>query len=249
MTSKIMLITGAARGIGATTARLAAQRGYAVCINYARAAKEADALVSDIRKAEGRAIAVQADIARDDDVKRLFETCDREFGKLDVLVNNAGIVGEPRRVDAMTREVLESVFATNVFGPYYAAREAVKRMSTQHGGHGGVIVNISSIAARHGGMAGETPYAASKGALDTFTIGLAREVGREGIRVNAIRPGLILTDMHEVHGGRAAVEKLTPTIPLGRAGNPEEIAETVLWLASDAASYLHGALIDVSGGR
>ena len=249
MSRKVMIVTGAGRGIGAAIARLAGASGYDVCVNYARSAKEAGEVVADIVKAGGRAIAVQADVSRDEDVKRLFAETDSKLGRVDVLVNNAGIIGKQCRADAMTPELLLSVFAANTFSVFYCNREAIRRMSTAHGGKGGAIVIISSVAAKHGGLPAETPYAASKGALDSMTVGLAKEVGKEGVRVVSVRPGLIETAIHEAHGGQAVLDALAPTVPLGRIGTPEELAQSVLWLASDAASYVHGAVIEVSGGR
>ncbi|MCG6952762.1 MAG: SDR family oxidoreductase [Betaproteobacteria bacterium] len=246
---KIMVVTGAGRGIGAAVARVAGARGYDVCVNYARSQASAEAIASEIRSKGQRAIAVQADVSRDDEVKRLFAEVDRQLGRLDVLVNNAGIIGRQCRADEMDPALLQQVFAANTFSVFYCNREALRRMSTRHGGRGGAIVTISSVAARHGGLPMETPYAASKGALDSMTVGLAKEVGKEGVRVNAIRPGMIVTEIHEAHGGQATIDSVAPTVPIGRAGTPEEIAETVLWLASDAASYVHGAVIEVSGGR
>jgi len=247
--AKIMVVTGAGRGIGAAVARLAGIHGYDVCVNYAHSQGPAEAIASEIRSKGRRAIAVRADVSRDDEVKRLFAEVDREFGRLDVLVNNAGIIGRQCRADEMDAALLAQVFAANTFSVFYCNREALRRMSTKHGGHGGAIVTISSVAARHGGLPMETPYAASKGALDSLTVGLAKEVGKEGVRVNAIRPGMIVTEIHAAHGGQATIDAVAPTVPLGRAGSPDEIAEVALWLASDAASYVHGAVIEVSGGR
>jgi len=247
--AKIMLVTGAGRGIGAAVARLAGARGYDVCVNYARSRTPAEAIASEIRGKGQRAIAVQADVSRDEEVKRLFAEVDRQLGRLDVLVNNAGVIGRQCRADEMDPALVQQVFAANTFSVFYCNREALRRMSTTHGGRGGAIVTISSVAARHGGLPMETPYAASKGALDSMTVGLAKEVGKEGVRVNAIRPGMIVTEIHEAHGGQTTIDSVAPTVPIGRAGSPEEIAETVLWLASDAASYVHGAVIEVSGGR
>ena len=247
--AKVMLVTGASRGIGAATARMAASRGYAVCVNYLRNTEAADRLVAEIRAAGGEAIAIQADVSRDAEVMRLFAELDRQLGTLDVLVNNAGIINGQCRVDVMAAPRLEEIFAANVFSSFYCAREALKRMSTRHGGKGGAIVNVSSAVSRHGGLPEEVHYAATKGAADSFTIGLAKEVGREGVRVNAVRPGLIATEIHAAHGGKKTVDALAPTVPLGRVGTAEEVAEAILWLASDASSYLIGTIIDVSGGR
>jgi NAD(P)-dependent dehydrogenase (short-subunit alcohol dehydrogenase family) len=247
--AKVMLITGASRGIGLATAAMASTRGFAVCLNYSRNTALAESAVAAIRERGGTAVAVQVDVARDSEVVRLFGEVDRQLGRIDVLVNNVGVINAQCRADAMTSGHLEAIFAANTFSYFYCTREALLRMSTRHGGPGGVIVNISSAAARHGGLPQETHYAASKGAIDSMTVGLAKEVGREGVRVNAIRPGLIMTDIHDAHGGPQAVNALAPAIPIGRPGTPDEVAETVLWLASDAASYVHGAIIDVSGGR
>lgn len=247
--SEVMVITGAGRGIGAALARLAARRGYAVCVNYARNAQAADALVGQITANGGKALAVRADVSRQEGAVALFEQVDKHFGAVDVLVNNAGIAGDPALIEDTEEHGLAEIFATNVYSYFFCAGEAVKRMSTRHGGRGGAIVNLSSVAARHGGFPREIAYAATKGAVDSFTVGLAKELAREGIRVNAVRPGLIETTIHEAHGGAATIASVGATVPLGRPGQPEEVAETVLWLASSAASYLHGALIDVSGGR
>jgi len=242
--AKVMLVTGASRGIGAAIARASGRAGYRVCVNYLRNADAAHAVVSDIEHAGGEAFAAQADVAREPEVVALFDTLDRRFGPLDVLVNNAGVLGKRMLAD-MDGAALTEMFAANVFSAFFCAREAVRRMTTR--GSGGAIVNVSSVASRLGGLAGGTHYAASKGALDSFTIALAREVGRGGIRVNAVRPGLIETEIHAIHGGIDPA--LAAAVPLGRGGLPEEVAEAVLWLASDAASYVHGAVLDVSGGR
>ena len=249
MTSKVMVVTGAGRGIGAAIAGLAGKRGYAVCVNYARSRDAAETLAASINASGGKAVAIQADVSVDAEAKRLFAEVDRTLGRVDVLVNNAGIIGRQCRVDEMDPKLLADVFAANVYSVFYCTREALRRMSTKHGGKGGAIVNISSVAARHGGLAMESHYAASKGAIDSFTVGLAKEIGTEGVRVNAVRPGFIVTAIHEVHGGEATARAVGPTVPIGRVGQPAEVAETVLWLASDAASYMHGAIVDVSGGR
>ncbi len=246
---KTMIVTGASRGIGAAIARQAGKQGYAVCVNYMRSKEAADEVVRDIRGAGGKAIAVQADVSKNDEVLRLFSEVDRQLGKVDVLVNNAGTVNRQCRMDEMDEKTLVDVFVANTFSTFFCTREAVKRMSTKHGGKGGVIVTVSSAAARHGGLPEETHYAASKGALDSMTVGLAREVGNEGVRVVGVRPGLIITELHEVHGGMPMINKVAPSIPIGRAGTVQEIADAVCWLASDGASYVHGAIIDVSGGR
>lgn len=246
---KTMIVTGASRGIGAAIARQAGKQGYAVCVNYMRSKEAADEVVRDINGAGGKAIAMQADVSKDDQVVRMFAEVDRQLGKVDVLVNNAGTVNRQCRMDEMDEKTLVDVFVANTFSTFFCTREAVKRMSTKRGGKGGVIVTISSAAARHGGLPEETHYAASKGALDSMTVGLAREVGNEGVRVVGVRPGLIITELHEVHGGMPMINKVAPSIPIGRAGTVQEIADAVCWLASDGASYVHGAIIDVSGGR
>jgi NAD(P)-dependent dehydrogenase (short-subunit alcohol dehydrogenase family) len=247
--SKVMIVTGAGKGIGAAIAELAGQRGYAVCVNYAHSRDAAEQVVARIAGNGGKAIAVQADVSQSSEARRLFEETDRRLGKVDALVNNAGIIGRQVRLDELDDAVLAQVFAVNTFSYFYCAREAVRRMSTMRGGKGGAIVSISSAAARHGGLPMESHYAASKGAVDSFTIGLAKEVGKEGIRVNAIRPGLIVTDIHQAHGGEATWRSVAPSVPLGREGYPAEIAEATVWLCSDPASYVHGAILDVSGGR
>ena len=244
--SKVMLVTGASRGIGAAVAKLAGRAGYDVAVNYVRNAQAAEDVVKAIRAGGGKAVAVQADVGDDDQVKRLFTEVDAKLGKLDVLVNNAGILGN-KRVEDMDAATLTGIFQANVFSMYYCAREAVRRMSTKHGGKGGAIVNMSSVASRLGGLAGGSHYAATKGAIDTFSLALAKEVGGEGIRVNTIRPGLIETEIHDVHGGMN--EALARSVPLGRSGQAEEVARVALWLASDEASYVHGAIVDVAGGR
>ena len=241
---KVMVVTGGGRGIGAATARLGAERGYAVCINYLKNGTAAETLAREIG-----GIAVQGDVASEADVVRLFKTTDEKLGRVSALVNNAGIVDRGSRVEAMSAERIQRMLAVNVTGSFLCAREAVKRMSTRHGGNGGAIVNLSSVAARLGGSGEYVDYAVSKGAIDTFTIGLAKEVGAEGIRVNAVRPGVIRTEIHLASGDPARVERIGGTAPLQRAGEVEEIARTILWLASDEASYITGALLDVSGGR
>ena len=241
---KVMLITGAARGIGAATARLAAERGYAVCVNYVRNRDAAEKLAREIG-----GIAVVADVSLEADVVRLFRDVDQKLGRIAVLVNNAGIVDRRSRVEDMTPARIERMFAVNVVGSFLCAREAVKRMSRRHGGAGGVIVNISSAAARLGSPGDYVDYAASKGAVDTFTIGLAKEVAAEGIRVVGVRPGVIHTGIHAGSGDPARVERIAETAPLKRAGEPEEVARAILWIASDEASYTTGAILDVTGGR
>lgn len=243
---KVMIITGGGRGIGAATALLAAQRGYAVALNYLRNGEAAERVVEEIGK---NAIAVAGDVAAEADVVRLFKTVDEKLGRVTVLVNNAGIVDRGSRVEAMSAARIERMLAVNVVGSFLCAREAVKRMSRRHGGAGGAIVNVSSVAARLGGPGEYVDYAASKGAIDTFTVGLAKEVGPEGIRVNAVRPGVIRTEIHMTSGDPARVERIGASAPLQRAGEAEEVARSIVWLASDEASYITGALLDVSGGR
>lgn len=244
-----MIVTGGSRGIGAAVARLAAAHGYAVVVNYVSDAQAAAGTAAGIRASGGRAIDVQADVSREADVTRLFAAADREFGALTALVNNAGISGGFARVDQVREEMLSRVFAVNVTGAFLCAREAVRRMSSQHGGNGGSIVTISSRAAQIGGGGEWVHYAATKGALDTFTLGLSREVALEGIRVNAIAAGLIETGMHAAAGAPDRTDRLAPGVPMRRAGKPEEVAEAVLWLASPAASYVTGAILSVAGGR
>jgi NAD(P)-dependent dehydrogenase (short-subunit alcohol dehydrogenase family) len=240
----IMLVTGGSRGIGAATARLAAERGYKVCINYAR-----DRAAADKVARETGGIAVAADVSQEADVLRLFEEVDRRLGRLSVLVNNAGIVDLSQRVDEMSAARLARMFAINITGSFLCAREAVKRMSTRHGGKGGAIVNLSSVAARIGSPGMYVDYAASKAAIDAMTLGLSKEVGGEGIRVNAVRPGVIKTEIHASGGDPGRAERIGATAPLGRSGEAEEIARAILWLASEEASYVSGAILDVAGGR
>ena len=249
MSQKIILITGGSRGIGAAVARSAAVQGYAVCISYVSNGAAAGQVVSEIEKAGGRALAVRADVAVEADIVSLFETVDRQLGPLTALVNNAGVLEQQQRVEAMTAERINRVLLTNVTGSFLCAKEAIKRMSTRHGGQGGAIVNLSSMAAKLGGPNDYVDYAASKGALDAFTIGLAREVAAEGIRVNAVRPGLIYTDIHASGGEPGRVERLKSGVPMQRGGTAQEVANAVLWLLSEDASYATGTFIDVSGGR
>jgi NAD(P)-dependent dehydrogenase (short-subunit alcohol dehydrogenase family) len=243
MAQKVILVTGGGRGIGAATARLAAKAGYVVAVNYLRDERSASALCKEI---DGTPIA--ADVSSEPDVVRMFETVDK-LGRVTALVNNAGIVDLGTRVEKMTAARIARMFAINVTGSFLCAREAIKRMSTRHGGSGGAIVNVSSIAAKLGGSGEYVDYAASKGAIDTFTIGLAKEVGGEGIRVNGVRPGIIRTEIHLSSGDPARLDRIGATAPLGRAGEAEEVARAILWLLSDEASYLSGSLVDVSGGR
>jgi NAD(P)-dependent dehydrogenase (short-subunit alcohol dehydrogenase family) len=249
MLARVMIVTGASRGIGATIARQAALSGYSVAVNYHRSTAAAEAVVAEILATGGRAVALCADVSQSEEAARLFAEVDRELGVLDVLVNNAGVIGAPTPIEAATRTHLAEVFAANVLSMFFCCREATLRMSRRLGGHGGTIINMSSAAARHGGLPNEAHYASSKAAIDGLTLALAKELGPQGIRVNAIRPGLIDTAIHDAHGGKAAIDALVPGIPLGRAGTVEEVAQSVMWLASGAASYVHGALIDVSGGR
>jgi NAD(P)-dependent dehydrogenase (short-subunit alcohol dehydrogenase family) len=249
MNEPIVLITGASRGIGAATARLAAARGYSVCVNYRTERAAAEAVVRDIESQGAKAIAVAADVAIEPEVERLFATCDRELGPLTALVNNAGIIETQMRVDAMDGGRLTRIFATNIVGPFLCAREAIRRMSIRHGGSGGVIVNVSSAAARVGSPGEYVDYAASKGAIDTMTIGLAQEVAQERIRVNAVRPGVIYTGIHAAGGEPDRVDRVKAFVPMRRGGNPEEVARAILWLLSEEASYTTGSFIDVSGGK
>lgn len=244
-----MVITGGSRGIGRATALLAARSGYDIAFSYHERADAAETLVREAEAAGARAVAARVDVAIEDDIVALFRTVDQAFGALHVLVNNAGIVSPRSRIDQMTAERIARVLAINITGSFLAAREAVRRMSTRHGGKGGAIVNISSAAARFGSPGEFADYAASKGAIDTFTIGLAREVATEGIRVNGVRPGLVYTDIHASIGVPGRVDEMKSAVPMQRGGRPEEVAEAVLWLASDAASYCTGTTIDVSGGR
>ena len=247
--NKVAIVTGASRGIGAATARLLSRAGYAVTVNYARQSEAAASLVAEIESAGGQAMAVQGDVACEEDVLRLFAEAERRFGTPTALVNNAGMIQPQARFDAMTTERMERILAVNVLGTLLCAREAVRRMSTNHGGTGGAIVNLSSVAARLGAPGEYVDYAATKGAVDTFTIGLSREVAAEGIRVNAVRPGLIETDIHASGGEPGRIDRLRSTIPIRREGRPEEVAEAIVWLLSDAASYVTGTILEVTGGR
>jgi NAD(P)-dependent dehydrogenase (short-subunit alcohol dehydrogenase family) len=240
-----VIVTGGSRGIGAAIARLLGAHGFPVVVNYVADKAAADAVVRDIDKA----IAVQGDVSRETDILRLFETADREFGTIGGLVNNAAVTGGFARVEAITADAIAQVLAVNVTGLMLCCREAVRRMSTRHEGKGGSIVNISSLVARTGGAGEWAHYAASKGAVNSFTIGLAREVADEGIRVNAVAPGLIETDLHASNGAPDRLERMAPSIPMKRAGKAQEVAEGVLWLLSDAASYTTGSILEIGGGR
>jgi NAD(P)-dependent dehydrogenase (short-subunit alcohol dehydrogenase family) len=245
----VIIITGAGRGIGAATARLAAQRGYSVCVNYRTDTAAAMGVVETIKAAGAKAIAVAADVSSESDVQKLFETCDRQLGRLTALVNNAGVLETQMRVETMDSARLHRIFATNVVGSFLCAREAVRRMSTQRGGSGGAIVNVSSGASRLGSPGEYVDYAASKGAIDTLTIGLAKEVADEGIRVNAVRPGYIYTNIHASGGEPARVDRVKAQVPMKRGGTADEVAQAILWLLSPDASFTTGSFIDITGGN
>ncbi len=247
--NRILVVTGGSRGIGAATALLAAQRGYSVCVNFRQNREAAERVVTTIEATGARAVAVSGDVAVEADVVRLFETCDKILGSPDGLVNNAGILETQMRVEAMDAARLQRIFATNVIGSFVCAREAVRRMSTKRGGAGGAIVNISSGASRLGSPGEYVDYAASKGAIDTFTIGLARDVAEEGIRVNAVRAGFIYTEMHASGGEPNRVDRVKEFVPMKRGGNVDEVARAILWLLSAEASYTTGSFIDVTGGK
>jgi NAD(P)-dependent dehydrogenase (short-subunit alcohol dehydrogenase family) len=248
MSDKVMIVTGGSRGIGAATAKLAATRGYAVCVNYLSNRTAADAVVEEITAAGGRAMAVKADVSQEADVVELFAIVDGRLGRLCALVNNAGILERQIRVDGIDGGRLQRILATNVIGPFLCCREAVRRMSVRHGGLGGAIVNVSSAAARLGSPGEYVDYAASKGAIDTLTLGLSREVAAEGIRVNGVRPGYIHTDIHASGGEPDRVERLRTSLPMQRGGQPIEVAQAIIWLLSTDAAYVTGAIIDAAGG-
>src|SRR5215475_6607325 len=244
-----LIVTSGSRGIGAAISRLAAAQGYSVAVNYLKNDKAAAALIDEIKRSGGRCTLIRADVARETDVQHLFAEAERQLGPLTGLVNNAGITGDFARVDAIKTEMLQRLLAVNVIGTILCSREAVRRLSIKHGGRGGAIVNISSRAADLGSPGEWVHYAASKGAVNTFTVGLAREVASEGVRVNAVAPGLVETDIHAAAGDPGRVAKLANTIPLGRSATPQEIAEAVIWMLSSAASYVTGSILTVSGGR
>ena len=246
---EVLIITGASRGIGAATARIAGRSGYVVCVNYLKNKAAAKQIVEEINADGGRALAVGADISREEEVVKLFCTVDDKLGKISALVNNAGILETQMRIEDMNAARLNRVFLTNVIGSFLCAREVVKRMSTKNGGKGGAIVNVSSAAARLGSAGEYVDYAASKGAVDTFTRGLAQEVAEEGIRVNAVRPGVIDTDIHSSGGEPGRVERVKASIPMKRGGSAEEVAKAIMWLLSSESSYTTGSLLEVSGGR
>jgi len=245
----VMIVTGGARGIGAATAKLAAARGYAVCINYQHGRDAAEQVVNDITSRSGHAVAIQADISSEPSVVALYQQVDARLGKVSALVNNAATLEPQMRLDAMDAARIERIFAVNVLGSMICAREAVRRMSTRHNGPGGAIVNVSSAASKYGSPGEYLDYAASKGAIDTFTLGLAKEVAEEGIRVNAVRPGHIYTEMHAKGGEPNRVDRVKSLVPMQRGGQPEEVAQAILWLLSEEASYVTGSIVDVSGGR
>ncbi|OKI99971.1 SDR family oxidoreductase [Kitasatospora sp. CB01950] len=246
---EVLVITGGGRGIGAATALLAGERGYRVCVNYRADAASAEGIVERIRAVGGTAVAVQADVSRTAEVERLFETAERELGPLTALVNNAGTLEKQCRLDELDEDRLTRIWAANITGPFLCAAAAVRRMSTRYGGRGGAIVNVGSAASRLGSPGEYVDYAASKGALDSMTRGLSLEVAAEGIRVNCVRPGLIHTDIHALGGEPGRVDRVGPNLPMGRGGQPEEVAEAILYLLSPAASYITGSFLEAAGGR
>lgn len=246
---KVIVITGASRGIGAATARLAAREGYRICINYLNDDEAAQRVLAEVREAGAEAITVKADVSVEDEIIHLFQRVDAELGPITALVNNAGTIGQKSQLEHMSEFRLLKLMKTNVVGPMLCSKHALQRMSKRHGGKGGSIVNVSSVAARLGSPNEYVDYAASKGALDTLTLGLAKEVAADGVRVNAVRPGYIFNDFHALSGDAERVSKLEPSIPMGRGGQAEEVAEAILWLLSDKASYATGSFIDLGGGR
>ena len=246
---KVIVITGASRGIGAATARLAAREGYRICINYVSDDEAAQRVLAEVRELGAEAITVKADVSVEDEIIHLFQRVDAELGPVTALVNNAGTIGQKSPLEQMSEFRLLKLMKTNVVGPMLCSKHAVQRMSKRNGGLGGSIVNVSSVAARLGSPNEYVDYAASKGALDTFTLGLAMEVADDGIRVNAVRPGYIFTDFHALSGDPERVSKLEPNIPMGRGGQADEVAEAIIWLLSDKASYSTGSFIDLGGGR
>ncbi|WP_162582389.1 SDR family oxidoreductase [Variovorax sp. PBS-H4] len=247
--SKVLVVTGSSRGIGAAIALLGAKEGYEVAVNYRSDRDAAEALVRDIARQGGRAVAICADVSTSAGAAKLFTEVDQELGPVSALVNNAGISGGRCSITEIDEDRLRQIFETNVFSAFYCSREAVRRMSRASGGEGGSIVNVSSAAARHGGMPELAHYASTKAALDGMAIALAKELGPLGVRVNSLRPGVIVTEMHNEFGGAKLIESIAPTIPMRRPGTAHEVAEAVLWLASERSSYVHGAVIDISGGR
>jgi NAD(P)-dependent dehydrogenase (short-subunit alcohol dehydrogenase family) len=248
-TSQVLIVTGASRGIGAATAQLAAARGFRVCVNYRRQQEAAEQVVTAIRQKGGTAVAIQADVSDEAAVVRLFDSATQKLGRITALVNNAGTVERQSRLENFDLARLQRIFAVNVFGSFLCAREAIRRMSAKHGGQGGAIVNVSSGAARFGSPNEYIDYAATKGAIDTFTLGLAKEVAEEKIRVNAVRPGFIHTDIHAAGGEPDRIERVKIQVPMQRGGRPEEVANAILWLLSEEASYVTGSILDVTGGR
>lgn len=248
-TAKNILITGASRGIGQAIARQAAQQGWSIGLNYNQSQSEALSLADELRQTGTKVVCLQADVSQQSEVQRMFREFDEAVGPLHALINNAGILASFLITD-VDETKLNRLYGANVFSAYYCAREAVLRMSTAHGGSGGAIVNMSSVASRLGGLSGGSAYAGSKGALDSFNLALAKEVGAQGVRVNAIRPGLIATDIHNVHGGIDQMKIMAKTaVPMGRSGTAEEVAKVAMWLAGPEASYVHGSIVDVAGGR